>query len=633
MPEPFETDSDFTHAVRARRLVQISSLVLVILLAGVIPYISQKRWEVVSPLVCAAIMMAVCQWLNRHGRTALANAVLLVSLTLMSFILMWIGRGLHDPIVLAYPVIMIMAGLLMHKRSFIGLMISMLVFLTWLAVATEHWGWRVDRPPADTYHLLRDLLLILVAGGVTVWVMVGDLHQALARSQEQMTKVRESQNRLAYVTQHDALTGLPNRTLERDRMEHAIAQATRRQLRLALLFVDLDQFKAVNDSLGHAVGDELLQIIAQRLSQSVRKSDIVTRHGGDEFVIGLIDIGDAQDVSTAAGKVLTSLNVPLVARGTEVLASCSIGIAMFPDDGADYETLLRQAGIAMNQAKESGRNAFRFYDEAMNDKVLQNLRLVSEMRTALTRQEFVLHYQPVMDLSSGRLVGAEALVRWQHPETGLVPPMQFIPAAEKSGLIVEIGEWVLGEACRQLVQWQAQGCGEFVMAVNLSPVQFRRGNIETVVANALQRTGLSPTCLELEITESTLIQDTEKFIESLQRIKALGVKISIDDFGTGYSNLSYLQRFAVDKLKIDQSFVMRLQKGPQDRAMVTAIIQMAKSLNMRTTAEGIEVEAVRQELVGMGCGLGQGYYFARPLPADKFFEHMCQLNALHALQI
>jgi diguanylate cyclase (GGDEF)-like protein len=626
MPEPLETDSDFTHAVRARRLVQISSLVLVILLAGMVPYVHQGRWEVVGPLACAAVMMGVCQALNRTGRTELANAILLVSLMLMSSTLMWLGRGLQDPIVLTYPVIMIMGGLLMHKRAYIAMLVGMLVFLVFLTVATQIYGLRVDKPPAAQFSLMRDVILILIVGGVSVWVMVADLHNAFARLQVQMTKSRESQNRLAYITQHDVLTGLPNRALERDRIEHALAHATRRHLRLAFLFVDLDQFKAVNDSLGHAMGDELLQMVATRLSHSVRKSDIVTRHGGDEFVIGLTDVGDAQDVSTAASKVIGCLKDPLVARGTEVLTSCSIGIALFPDDADDYESLLRQSGVAMNQAKESGRNAFRFYDAAMNDKVLQNLRLVSDLRIALSRNEFVLHYQPVMDLATGRLVGAEALVRWQHPETGLVPPMQFIPAAEKSGLIVEMGAWVLEEACRQLVEWQALGCEDFVMAVNLSPVQFRRGDIEKVVEDALKRTGLAPACLELEITESTLIQDTEKFIESLQRLKALGVKISIDDFGTGYSNLSYLQRFAVDKLKIDQSFVMRLQKGPQDRAMVTAIIQMAKSLNMRTTAEGIEVEAVRQELVGMGCGLGQGYYFARPLPADKFFGHMRQLH-------
>ena len=422
MPVPLETDSEFTRGVRARRLVQISSFVALIVLTGMVPYFQEARWEIVGPMVFAALMMGVCQLLNRKGRTDLAIVVLLVSLMATSSTIMWVARGLHDPIVLTYPVIMIMGGLLMHKRAFIALLVSMLVYLVLLALATETFGLRVDKPPATQFSLMRDVILILLIGGVCVWVMVSDLHEALARLQEQMGKSQESQNRLAYLTQHDVLTGLPNRTLERDRIGHALAQASRRQLRLAFLFVDLDQFKAVNDSLGHAVGDELLQMVATRLTQSVRKSDIVTRHGGDEFVIGLTDVGDAQDVSTAASKIISCLNEPLLVRGTEVLTSCSIGIALFPEDASDYESLLRQSGIAMNQAKESGRNALRFYDAAMNDKVLQNLRLVSDMRIALSRNEFVLHYQPVMDLATGRLVGAEALVRWQHPETGLVPP-------------------------------------------------------------------------------------------------------------------------------------------------------------------------------------------------------------------
>ena len=362
----------------------------------------------------------------------------------------------------------------------------------------------------------------------------------------------------------------------------------------------------------------MLKQVAERLAAAVRKSDIVDRHGGDEFVIGLTDVVDLDDVSKAATKVLASLAQPVMINDTELSTSCSIGIALFPDDGADYESLLREADIAMYRAKEDGRNTYRFFDPAMNASIQSNLRLLSNLRAGLVRNEFVLHYQPVVDLCSGALVGAEALVRWQQTSQALVPPADFIPAAEKSGFIVDLGAWVLGEACRQMVVWQTAGRDQFTMAVNLSPMQFRRGNIEAVVAAALQQSGLDPACLELEITESTLVQDTETFIASLQNLKALGVKISIDDFGTGYSNLSYLQRFAVDKLKIDQSFVKRLLHGPQDRAIVTAIIQMAKSLNLSTTAEGIEDDPTRQILLDLGCLQGQGYYFARPFNAASF---------------
>jgi len=358
----------------------------------------------------------------------------------------------------------------------------------------------------------------------------------------------------------------------------------------------------------------------------VRATDIVSRQGGDEFLIGLTDIGDIAAISTAASKILARLVAPFNLRDVQVSTSCSIGIAVFPDDGDDFETLLRLSDIGMYQAKESGRNMFRFYDEAMNSNILHNLHLTSSLRLALTRHEFILHYQPVVDIVSGRMVGAEALIRWQHPEQGMVPPANFIPAAERSGLIVEIGEWVIKEACTQMRIWQDMGAPNFVLAVNLSPVQFRRGNVEAIVAEALKLSGLNPACLELEVTESTLIQNAEEFINTLAKLKALGVKISIDDFGTGYSNLSYLQRFEVDKLKIDQSFVKRLGGKVQDRAIVNAIIQMAKSLNLATTAEGIEDEATRRELIELGCDQGQGYLFAKPQSAPQF-EALIQLQS------
>jgi len=280
--------------------------------------------------------------------------------------------------------------------------------------------------------------------------------------------------------------------------------------------------------------------------------------------------------------------------------------------------LLRLSDIAVYHAKELGRNALCFFDPAMYANSQQNLRLIAELRGALQRQEFVLHYQPVINLNTGQRVGAEALVHWQHPTRGLVPPNDFIPAAEKSGIIVALGEWVLNEACRQLVQWQSEGLGDFFVAVNLSPVQFRRGAVEKVVQDALRRTSLQAKNLELEITESTLVHDSPQFMQSLQNLKALGVKFSIDDFGTGYSNLSYLQRFAVDKVKIDQSFVINLQHDPQKQSIVNAIIQMAKSMHLQTTAEGIEDGAAAQTVLDLGCALGQGYYYSRPLPAERF---------------
>jgi diguanylate cyclase (GGDEF)-like protein len=614
--DPLEEED--TQALRARRLFQISSLTLAALALASLFYIYSASWLIVSILLGGMTLMLVCRHLSRKGLTDLGNLVLLVSVTVMMSGLMWISQGLRDAAFLTYPVILIMAGLLVRASQFFAILAAMLAYMGFLTFATIHWGLRINSGESPPLILLRDSSLILGVSGIAIWIIVNDLRGALERVRLQIGRAKESQKRLTYLSQHDELTGLPNRNLGRDRIEQAIQQAERHQSRVALLFVDLDNFKEVNDTLGHAAGDEFLIEMAHRLQDAVRKSDVVCRQGGDEFVIGIAEVAQAEDVSRAAAKIMARLNQTLTLRGADMAATCSIGIALYPEDAPDYEGLLRKADIAMYQAKDSGRNDYRFFDEAMNATIQQSLQLNSQMRTGLARQEFVLHFQPVIGLAGGGLVGAEALIRWQHPVRGLMPPGLFIVAAEKSGFIVELGEWVLREACRQMVQWQAQGLPRFVLAINLSPVQFRRGDIVALVADALQRSGLEPQLLELEITESTLIQDADKFLVMLQGLKALGVRLSIDDFGTGYSNLVYLQRFNVDKLKIDQSFVRSLVRGGQDQAIVSAIIQMARSLNLSTTAEGIEETAIQDLLQSLGCDCGQGYLIARPLSAEHF---------------
>ena len=613
-------EAEDTQALRARRLVQISGIAIIGLLLGISVYAYAGKWDVARTLSAGVVVMVLCQWLARRGLADWGNLILLVSITSVMSGLMWIAEGLHDVAFFSYPVILIMAGLLVQAWQFFALLFAMLGYMVVLTMATTKWGWRVDTPLSAPMDVLRDSTTLLVAGGVAVWISVNDLRTALQRVRLQIQKANASQKHLTYLSQHDLLTGLPNRAQGRERINQAMLQAQRNGTHVGLLFVDLDNFKAINDNLGHAAGDEYLKVVAQRLLNSVRKSDIVCRHGGDEFVVVLTDVNEAQDVSIAANDMLRQMNQPLEVKATELSVTCSIGVALYPQDASNYEDLLRKADIAMYQAKEAGRNAVCFFDEAMNANIHETLLLVSSLRHALVQNEFVLHYQPVFDLSSGVLVGAEALVRWQHPERGLVPPSEFIPASEKSGLIVELGAWVLLEACRQAVSWQSQGLHNLVMAVNLSPVQFRRGDVDKVVEQALETTGLSPAMLELEITESTLIQDTEQFLSALQKIKSLGVRLSIDDFGTGYSNLAYLQRFSVDKLKVDQSFVRRLLHGAQERAIVSAIIQMARSLNLSTTAEGIESAEEQQLLCALGCECGQGYFFARPQAAQLFLD-------------
>ena len=562
-----------------------------------------------------------------------ANLLLIVALSVMVSGLMWRGEGLRDSALLAFPALLVSAGLLLRPRQFVALAIAMVLMTVAINVSTQM-GWRIDRASDTLTNRAVDTTIILGITGFAVWVMIGDLQRVLHRLRVQVERFRASQENLTYVSQHDALTHLPNRLLGRSRIEQALAQARRNGRHVALMFVDLDNFKAVNDSLGHTAGDEFLRQIAQRLTKSVRHADVVSRQGGDEFLIGITDLTADMSITTVADKLLKAVNARLEIAGVELTGSCSIGIALFPNDGTDFDTLLRNADISVNHAKDAGRNLFRLYDPSMHAQLQENLQLVAGLRQALALQEFELHYQPVIDIHSGAMVGAEALVRWNRAGQGLVSPGEFIPAAERSGLIVELGEWVLHEACRQMVHWMARGLPAFTLAVNLSPVQFRRGNVDTMIASALSTSGLNPALLELEVTESTLIQDSEKFIVSLQKLKALGLRIAIDDFGTGYSNLSYLQRFAIDKLKIDQSFVRQLLRGPQEQAIVSAIIQIARSLQLTTTAEGIEDDATRLRLAELGCLQGQGYLFARPMPVAQFetwiaAHHHAEVTTLH----
>ena len=426
-----------------------------------------------------------------------------------------------------------------------------------------------------------------------------------------------AQERIRQLAYFDSLTNLPNRRLLQDRAEQALASAEREGKQVALLFVDLDHFKPINDSLGHSAGDKLLGEVAQRLQSCVRRMDTVARLGGDEFVVLLTDV-TIEGATEVARKLIYRVARPYEIESHELSVTPSLGISVFPQDGRDFEALLKHADTAMYRAKESGRNAYQFFASEMNVAALERLTLENSLRQGIERGEFVLHYQPQIDLASGRIVGAEALVRWRHPQLGLVPPGKFIPVAEVSGLIVMIGEWVLGEACRQNCAWQQAGLPAISIAVNISAVQFRSGRIEDNVAAVLADTGLAPELLELELTEGIVMVGANATVETLQRISDMGVKLAIDDFGTGYSSLSYLKRFPIDRLKIDQSFVRDIVTDIDDWAISSAIISMGHSLRLKVIAEGVEHVEQLEMLRRQGCDEVQGYYFSVPLPADDF---------------
>jgi diguanylate cyclase (GGDEF)-like protein/PAS domain S-box-containing protein len=435
---------------------------------------------------------------------------------------------------------------------------------------------------------------------------LGELERAVA---ERTAELQQAKARAQHLADHDALTGLPNRRLLEDRLTQALALSRRNRKHTAVMFVDLDRFKTINDSLGHAVGDALLKEVTRRLVNQLRVGDTVCRIGGDEFIVVLPEAKRSSDVAQVAQKVIEQLSMPMPVEGRDLIVTASIGIAVFPEDGADAEALIRNADAAMYHAKELGRANYQFFTAEMNQAASQRLALESDLRRALSREELVLHYQPIVTAADGKLAGHEALLRWQHPTRGLVPPGDFIHLAEETGIILRIGEWVLREACRWAKAGSKRGRP---VSVNLSPRQFNDPNLADQVAQALKDSGLAPRLLELEITETTAMQHTDATLATLERLKQLGVSIAIDDFGTGYSSLAYLKRFPVDRLKIDRAFVTDI--GEDQPAIMSAIVVLAHALRMKVVAEGVETQAQREFAEGCGCDYLQGYLLGKPAP-------------------
>ena len=428
--------------------------------------------------------------------------------------------------------------------------------------------------------------------------------------------VETSKIKLDHLAHYDGLTNLPNRMLLQDRLGQAIEGARRQGRRFAVLFMDLDRFKHINDSLGHGVGDLLLKSVAGRLVECVRQSDTVSRQGGDEFVLLLPDVEHAEDAAQSAQKILAAFTLPHQISNQDLHISVSIGISVYPDDGLSVEALLQSADTAMYHAKESGRNNFKFFEQDMNARAVERQTIEAHLRLALDRSEFVLHYQPKIELSTRAIVGVEALIRWQHPQRGLLQPQEFVSVAEDCGLIRPIGRWVLRQACLQAQAWLEAGLPPITMAVNTSALEFHAVDFLENLRATLHETRIEPQFLEIELTESVLIRDAESSETMLHSIAKLGVKLAIDDFGTGYSSLSYLQQFPIDTLKIDKSFVEKMSSNTDDASIVNAVVSMGKSLRKRIIAEGVESAEQYDCLLALQCDEGQGFYFGRPVAAE-----------------
>jgi diguanylate cyclase (GGDEF)-like protein len=463
----------------------------------------------------------------------------------------------------------------------------------------------------------------LVAAATTALAVLAAVLTVLEDQRESTAEATSEVEHLAY---HDTVTGLPNRSLFSDRLTVALAHAQRHRHKLAVLFLDIDRFKQINDSLGHTIGDRLLRSVAERIKSAIRDEDTVARFGGDEFTVLIHIIGKVEDAGKIATKVLEALKAPIAIDGREFVVTSSAGIAVYPADGGDGETLIRNADTAMYRAKDSGRNTYQYYASMMNHRAVQALELENGLRRAVEKQEFILYYQPLVDVPTGTVFGVEALLRWQHPQHGLLLPEKFMAAAEESGIIVQIGHWVLREVCRQAAEWHRQG-HRIIMAVNLSARQFQQADLLQRVAEALESARLRPQFLELEITESYAMQDVNRVIGTLNELKKLGVRIAIDDFGTGYSCLSYLKHFPIDTLKLDGSFLRDIGTR-QDQQIALGVIALAHSLNLKVIAEGVETISQLAFLRANSCDRLQGYLFSRPMPPSGFDGFLLQKDVL-----
>lgn len=609
---------------RKRRLLQVFFLTEVVLLIEVFHRLYVERVlakELSLALLLFMILLSPTWFFVRRDALKLATQWFLIGLTLLVTVLLWLFNGLSDEALFGYPCVLVYAALMGLRRTFLWLTAFMVLNMLALGYSNDM-QWLNHTPLQSNLHSASLLVIILLMLAASIWLMLGDLNQLVQALRTENSRVHQSQQQIRDLINHDTLTRLPNRTVAREAFTTAQYRQHNTDTLIALMFIDLDNFKHVNDSLGHHTGDMLLQAVAQQLRGHLRGSDMVCRISGDEFLVLAEGFHHTDEIHQLAEKLLQAVATPVELATTTLSSTCSIGIALYPDDGDNFDLLCQKADMAMYQAKDKGRNHCSFFEDSLTEQTELKFVLMNDLKKALPEQQFELYYQPQYQLSTGLICGAEALLRWHHPERGMVPPALFIPLAEQCGLMADIGDWVLRTACFDCVQWNQLCKTPVRVAVNISQAQLARRALDQAVTEALQLSGLQGSLLELELTESMLVEDAVQLQQVIHRLRSQGVRFSIDDFGTGYSNLAYLQDFALELLKIDQSFTQKLLDDHRSKAVVTAIIQLAHSLNLQCVAEGVENADTLALLQHLGCEKGQGYHWAKPQPLLEFIQRL-----------
>ncbi|WP_265573700.1 putative bifunctional diguanylate cyclase/phosphodiesterase [Venatoribacter cucullus] len=608
--------------VRARRLLQIIGFTLLGL--GLAILVAQGYTQ--KALFAGVLAMTLAGYFAWQKKVSVAATVFLWTLMVMLSALAWHSAGVRDLAVLGYPVLLVFAAILGSPLLFFSLLSAIVAYCSLLAVLTINGHFIMVIPPLSWAHLIfTNVILILT--GFSVYLLLMDMRRLMGSLREENQRVTEREQMIARLANKDQLTGLTNRRYAEQQFDLLLEQSRQQHRSLLLLFLDLDNFKPVNDSLGHAAGDLLLQELSARLQELQQPGEVLCRFGGDEFLwLVLADRKQpvTQQAQQRAQQLLEAATRPFFIMQTHIDISGSVGIALAPEHGESFAELCRSADLAMYDAKEKGRNTFSYFHDDLNRISVDKFYLLKLMRDALKEEQFHLYYQPQYDLSDGRIHSCEALLRWPQKGGQFINPDQFIPLAESSGIIHEIGRWVLERACTDCMNWRTQGFGNVGVAVNISMVQFRGGNLPELVETILRRTGLPAHLLELELTESLLISDDNSIQQQLDRLHAMGVTLAIDDFGTGYSNLGYLRRFNASRLKIDKSFVSALGVSDRDKPLVRAMIQMAHSLDLKVVAEGVEDEDTLQQLRLLGCDDGQGWLWSKALPMPEWLDYLQQ---------